>query len=972
VIHERVEFGPLCWLKKPACLLADLLTTLQTCRRLHSSTTERLDWTAVRELIGDNLYTQRCKSNRDKEQMLAVVEYYLYDAVSSPSALDNIPTMDELEQCDRDCLLEPQTAAVLDATICHEVFQNAGKVTPIEFSAITDRALEVTIKTILQCVDGLELQIDSDVLSVQFPAVWTAEAKAFNMLLTDVKDVEAISAEDSFTAAEIVTDRVPERWEKLSHAWCPCQSLQVWLATLVRHAKQLITWSERGLLVFWLPGFLFPQRLLEAVRDRDAVHSGISVTNMQIAAEATTMEFVEDIDQSATSGIYVHGCSLRNAQWNRKLSCLQKLGQDTRAHALPIMRVFGLQKSSRISADNQFACPVTAKSRQELMAMRNTGRGSSTELDLFSCSLARGDLTRRDCVLLGVHLACDGAAEVAVLGGASELTLRQVCTEAERTNALEMGILAAKPTDWESVNNDTERSTPLHALCSNPALTSDMLRVAIDAMQSRCDMCFGVQDSTGRTPLHHLCQNPGTDASVLATLAESVKCRRGWQLADIDQKCTPLHLLCGRADITVETLNAAYDYLDKDLWRTEDSTQRKPLHTLLVNISVGKDVLAACCALGCKTGEVTSLLEILAENTQMKLLAQRLGSSTMADTAVAGVLESVVKALRELPSTEISVLGSSRSALWATFLQRNNDPRSTASCLIERFLHVYSVEAEVSMAYAKVADDFHESGGAVTDQMVAACIAGDLGPVKVAWLMNPGLWSDQKGHNPLQCAIDLRKPKWVTVLVDALIIHGSVQHVMGLQINIRSLLDPNNYPESAVRLLQLGGLFPVPMNDHPVDRLPVDSLEYGCADKLNQVNPFATHVRGLELLTEGFKQCTIDDAVRLDERDGQVVNIHPNNREYVDVKWIDGTTTTYIKANRLAVRRVLKKWEELQALSRDATAATTVAVDPMIFAVRNAAKASSDGLLGCLLSSDNTDVFGSEAVQQLINYKWSK
>jgi hypothetical protein len=44
----------------------------------------------------------------------------------------------------------------------------------------------------------------------------------------------------------------------------------------------------------------------------------------------------------------------------------------------------------------------------------------------------------------------------------------------------------------------------------------------------------------------------------------------------------------------------------------------------------------------------------------------------------------------------------------------------------------------------------------------------------------------------------------------------------------------------------------------------------------------------------------------------------------------------------------------------------------VIFAVRNAAKASSDGLLGCLLSSDNTDVFGSEAVQQLINYKWSK
>ena len=32
VIHERVEFGPLCWLKKPACLLADLLTTLQTFR----------------------------------------------------------------------------------------------------------------------------------------------------------------------------------------------------------------------------------------------------------------------------------------------------------------------------------------------------------------------------------------------------------------------------------------------------------------------------------------------------------------------------------------------------------------------------------------------------------------------------------------------------------------------------------------------------------------------------------------------------------------------------------------------------------------------------------------------------------------------------------------------------------------------------------------------------------------------------
>ena len=97
---------------------------------------------------------------------------------------------------------------------------------------------------------------------------------------------------------------------------------------------------------------------------------------------------------------------------------------------------------------------------------------------------------------------------------------------------------------------------------------------------------------------------------------------------------------------------------------------------------------------------------------------------------------------------------------------------------------------------------------------------------------------------------------------------------------------------------------------------------------------------------------------------------------YLYVQWDGDNSTSLVKASRVSVRRDAQKWLDLRArveANRSATGASSAfEVDAVVVAVRNAAKAGYDGLLGTLLEADTVDAFGTPICSILIDYKWNK
>lgn len=137
------------------------------------------------------------------------------------------------------------------------------------------------------------------------------------------------------------------------------------------------------------------------------------------------------------------------------------------------------------------------------------------------------------------------------------------------------------------VQESSTGKTPLHILCSNPGLNSDLLELVLKPFPEAVGMCRG-----GRTPLQCLCANPGftLDCLDLVVDANLEAARRETSGPAI------LMLLCGNKNLTISALDRLLDIVPEQASKHVDGSY--PLHLLCgnpaANASMVKRLLVLC------------------------------------------------------------------------------------------------------------------------------------------------------------------------------------------------------------------------------------------------------------------------------------------------------------------------------------------------------------------------------------------
>ncbi|KAM4540607.1 dynein axonemal heavy chain 2-like [Fundulus diaphanus] len=148
--------------------------------------------------------------------------------------------------------------------------------------------------------------------------------------------------------------RVPPLWEK---AYPSLKPLAAWTRDLCQRVDQFARWAEKGQppVLFWLPGFTFPNGFLTAVLQSTARQHNISVDTLSWEFIVSTVDD-SNLLTPPEDGVYVKGLYLEGAGWDRKNSCLVEAEPMQMVCPIPTIYFKPVENRKKMSK-SMYLCP---------------------------------------------------------------------------------------------------------------------------------------------------------------------------------------------------------------------------------------------------------------------------------------------------------------------------------------------------------------------------------------------------------------------------------------------------------------------------------------------------------------------------------------------------------------------------------------------------------------------------------------
>merc|ERR1712072_577926 len=159
--------------------------------------------------------------------------------------------------------------------------------------------------------------------------------------------------------------RVPPSW--LAKSW-EAPTLGVWFPSLIARFEQWDKWLRNGRpKSFWLTGFFNGQGFLTGMRQEiTRKHSGWALDDVVVFTQVTKLE-PEDVKESPSEGIYIHGLFMDGCAWSKKENKLIDAPPKVLFTNLPVLFVTGMLKHQAKVDYSTYNCPVyKVKKRTDL------------------------------------------------------------------------------------------------------------------------------------------------------------------------------------------------------------------------------------------------------------------------------------------------------------------------------------------------------------------------------------------------------------------------------------------------------------------------------------------------------------------------------------------------------------------------------------------------------------------------------
>jgi dynein heavy chain len=399
-VQERRKFGPLGWNIPYEFNSADYTSTVQFCQNHLDEVDPKkgISWATVRYMIGEVQYGGRVTDDFDKillncfarswfgEHMFAD-DFCFYKGYKIPrcktldeyknliEAMPNVdpPTVFGLHS-NADITYQTNTATNCLTTILNIQPKESGggggeSREQVVYKLAQDYLDKIPGDYIPHEVrDRLRKMGHLQPLNIFLKQEIDRMQRVIKMVRTTCKDLKLaidgtiIMNENLRDSLDLLYDaRVPNTWKKIS--W-DSATIGFWFSELLDRNKQFHDWCFGGRPnTFWLTGFFNPQGFLTAMRQEiTRAHKGWALDSVILCNDLTKM-MKEDVTSSPAEGVYIYGCFLDGAGWDRKNMRLIEAQPKVLYAPLPVAHLYAINTTAQ--KDNRlYECPVYKKPRR--------------------------------------------------------------------------------------------------------------------------------------------------------------------------------------------------------------------------------------------------------------------------------------------------------------------------------------------------------------------------------------------------------------------------------------------------------------------------------------------------------------------------------------------------------------------------------------------------------------------------------
>ena len=144
-------------------------------------------------------------------------------------------------------------------------------------------------------------------------------------------------------------------WAKV--AYPSLKPLATWFTDMVKRVEFLNNWLTNGNpSSYWISGLYFPQGFLTGVLQTHARQYRIAIDQLAFAFTIMEEETPEEIDEKPQDGVYVYGCFMDGARYNRDLRCIDEQYPAVLYDQMPVIHFKPVKDYN--PAEMDYSCPL--------------------------------------------------------------------------------------------------------------------------------------------------------------------------------------------------------------------------------------------------------------------------------------------------------------------------------------------------------------------------------------------------------------------------------------------------------------------------------------------------------------------------------------------------------------------------------------------------------------------------------------
>eukprot|EP00960_Hanusia_phi_P069522 767109-Hanusia_phi.AAC.3 len=397
VVQERRKFGAIGWTVPYEFNQSDLSACTNFLQNhildMDAKKAKEVTWSTVRYMIAEIQYGGRITDDWDRRQMNTFAEKFFCNAVLEPNYsflkgytipqstdinvfrehVNSYPATDFPEvfglNMNADLVFRVDNAEKVFATILETQPKGGG--------GGSGKSREEVVTEL--CKDLLsKLPADFNMNEIKSSLKKAGESKPVNISLRQEIDVlqkvmtvvrntlhnlqlaidgTIVMSDDLASALDSLSNaKVPPSW--LRGAWFS-PTVGIWFQSLINRFEQWDRWIKGGRpKSYWLPGFTNGPGFLTACRQEvTRSHAGWALDDVAVFTEVTKHD-PEDVKESPSEGVYIHGMYLDGCGWSKKESKLVEAPPKILFIPLPCMWVTAVQKANKKVDYMVYECPV--------------------------------------------------------------------------------------------------------------------------------------------------------------------------------------------------------------------------------------------------------------------------------------------------------------------------------------------------------------------------------------------------------------------------------------------------------------------------------------------------------------------------------------------------------------------------------------------------------------------------------------